>query len=58
MGFVSVFFFTLQFIIEEIFFKTEIIWDINAVAELGSVVIESFESHYENPGHYSKLCVR
>ena len=54
MGFVSVFFFTLQFIIEEIFFKTEIIWDINAVAELGSVVIESFESHYENPGHYSK----
>jgi hypothetical protein len=54
MVFVPVFFFTLQFLIEKIFFETERIWDINAVAELGSVVIESFESHYENPGHYSK----
>ena len=45
MGFVPVFFFTLQFLIEEIFVETERIWHVNAVTELSSVVIESFESH-------------
>jgi hypothetical protein len=45
MGFVPVFFFTLQFLIEEIFVETERILHVNAITELGSVVIESLESH-------------
>lgn len=52
---VPVFLLTLQFFTEEIFVETERIRNINAVAEFGSVGVESLKSHYQDPRHYQNV---
>jgi len=54
MLYVPVFLFALHLFIKIICIESKRIRHIYAVAELGSVVIETFKSYNQNPGHYSK----